>query len=154
MQTDLTWHGFRRAQRPSDPRVHARMRGMTLMELLTVMVILAVITTVSVNSYRKYMIRANRTDATGSLLRMQVAEEKYFLQNNTYTNSVVTLGGTSPTPQGHYTLAIAAGDSGDIGTSYKVTATAVNGQTDDTDCPTLSIDDKGVRLPNAATCWK
>src|ERR1041385_1494678 len=83
MQTDLTWHGFRRGQRPSNARACARMRGMTLVELLTVMVVLAVLASVSVSSYRRYMIRANRTDATTSLLRTQVAEEKYFLQNNT-----------------------------------------------------------------------
>jgi len=53
-------------------------------------------------SYRRYVLHANRTDATSALLRIQVAQEKYFLQNNTYTTNVTGippagLGVASPT---------------------------------------------------------
>ena len=49
-------------------------RGMTLIELLTVMAVLAILGTISVSTYRSYLIRTNRTDARTTLLRIQVAE--------------------------------------------------------------------------------
>src|ERR1700753_1382180 len=70
-----------------------RMRRVSMIELLTVMVVLSILATVSVQSYRGYLVRAHRTDATTTLLRIQVAEEKFFLQNNTYT---VNLNGAPP----------------------------------------------------------
>src|SRR2546429_5200969 len=59
-----------------------RMRGMTLIELMVVLVIVAILSTLAVGSYRRYVLRANRTDATSALLRIQVAEEKFFLQRS------------------------------------------------------------------------
>jgi type IV pilus assembly protein PilE len=139
-------------------RGRARMRGVTLIELLTVVAVLAVLSTIAVSSYRRYLIRANRTDATTSLLRLQVAQEKYFLQNNAYTDNVATLGVQTPTPMGYYTVAVAAGLSGDIATSFTATATPRNQQaSQDTNCQTLTIDDRGQRGSSpgpTSTCWK
>jgi type IV pilus assembly protein PilE len=141
-----------------------RMRGVTLLELMVVLAIVAILSTIAVGSYRQYVLRANRTDATGALLRIQVAEEKFFLQNNTYTTNVTGLppaglGVASPTPNGFYTLAI-TGDpasTNNIATSFQATATAVGTQTQDTSCLTLTIKDTGERgsaPSSSATCWR
>src|SRR5213595_20471 len=97
-----------RAQVAAGLRPH-RMRGMTLIELMVVVAIVAILASLAVGSYRRYMLRANRTDATAALLRIQVAEEKFFLQNNVYTIDLsgAGLGVPSPTPNGFYTLAVA-----------------------------------------------
>src|SRR6266404_5478396 len=100
-----------------------RMRGMTLIELMVVVAIVAILASLAVGSYRRYVLRANRTDATSALLRIQVAQEKYFLQNNAYTVdlSPAGLNVASPTPNGFYTLAV-AGDpasTNNIATSFK-----------------------------------
>src|SRR5437899_1251323 len=76
-----------RAQVAAGLRQH-RMRGVTLIELMVVLAIVAILSSLAVGSYRRYVLRANRTDATSALLRTQVAEEKYFLHNNTYTTDV------------------------------------------------------------------
>jgi type IV pilus assembly protein PilE len=141
-----------------------RMRGVTLLELMVVLAIVAILSTIAVGSYRQYVLRANRTDATGALLRIQVAEEKFFLQNNTYTTSVspqppAGLGVSSPTPNGFYTIAV-TGDpnsTNNIATSFLATATAVGAQTADTSCLTLTITDQGQRSSapsTSATCWR
>ena len=44
--------------------------GFTLIELMIVVALLAIITMISVTSYRQYMLRANRTDASAILLRI------------------------------------------------------------------------------------
>src|SRR5437879_8680637 len=121
-----------------------RMLGMTLIELMVVVAIVAILASLAVGSYRRYVLRANRTDATSALLRIQVAQEKYFLQNNTYTTDVTDLpptglGVASPTTNGFYTLAV-TGDpasTNNIATSFKATATATGAQTADTSCATL-----------------
>lgn len=138
-------------------------RGMTLVELLTVMTIVAILGTLAVGAYSRYGLRANRSDATATLLRIQMAEEKFFLSNNTYTTDFTSgpptgLGvlSTSSTPNGRYIITLGPGSSGAIGTSYTVTATATGGQVnDDPNCLTLTIDDKGTRTPADSTgCWK
>lgn len=142
-----------------------RMRGITLIELMTVLVIVAILSSIAVANYRQYALRSNRTDATAALLRIQVAEEKFFLQNNTYTTNVTAapptgLGVASPTPNGFYNLAVTGdpgpGSTNNIATSFLATATATGSQTADTSCATLTINDQGQRgsSPSASTtCW-
>jgi len=135
--------------------------GMTLIELMVVVAILAIVATVAVSSYRRQVLRSNRVDATSTLLRVQVAQEKFFLQNNRYAVAGelatappaglgISTGATSP--GGHYTIALAAPTA----TTYTVTATATGAQTGDVAaCLTFTINEQGVRTPAAATgCWR
>src|SRR5437870_4921300 len=144
-----------RAQVAADLRQH-RMRGMTLIELMVVVAIVAILASLAVGSYRRYVLRANRTDATSALLRIQVGEEKYFLQNNQYTTdlSAAGLNVATPTPNGFYDLSV-AGDPA-IATSFKATAAAKGTQTQDTSCATLTINDQGQRnsAPSTTECWR
>ena len=150
-----------RAQVAAGLRQH-RMRGMTLIELMVVVAIVAILASLAVGSYRRYVLRANRTDATSALLRIQVGEEKYFLQNNAYTTDVTDpppagLGVASPTPSGFYKFLI-TGDpnsTNNIATSFVATATAQSTQTQDTSCLTLTINDQGQRTsPSTTDCWR
>jgi len=148
---------------PTRAEVANRMRGMTLIELMVVLIIVAVLASLAVGSYRRYVLRANRTDATSALLRIQVAQEKYFLQNNAYTTNVTAvpptgLGVASPTTNGFYTLAV-TGDpasTNNIATSFLATATATGAQTADTSCLTMTITDQGQRssAPSTTECWR
>ncbi len=117
---------------------------------------------IAVSSYRNYVLRSNRTEGRNALLRMRVAEEKFFLQNNTYTTNFTGappagLGLIGPTTQsGYYTLTTTACAGGTIATCYLVTATAAGTQTQDTAaCLAFTIDDSGTRTPADTTgCWK
>ncbi|TLZ09272.1 MAG: type IV pilin protein [Gammaproteobacteria bacterium] len=150
-----------RAQVAAGLRQH-RMRGVTLIELMVVLAIVAILSSLAVGSYRRYVLRANRTDATSALLRIQVGEEKYFLQNNSYTANATAapptgLGVASPTPNGFYIIAV-TGDpnsTNNIATSFRATATAQGTQTQDTSCLTLTINDQGQRTsPSTTDCWR
>jgi type IV pilus assembly protein PilE len=132
--------------------------GVTLLELLTVVVIVAVLAGLSVSSYRRYIVRSNRTEAKSALLRVQVAQEKYFLQNRTYVLATADLasklGVAVTTQSGMY--AITLSNPGGTTNDYQATATAQGAQaTSDTACATLTIDNTGARTPGDATgCWK
>lgn len=137
-----------------------RQRGVTLIELMVVVVVLAILGSISVSTYRRYMLRANRTDATTMLLRIQVAQEKFFLQNNGYADGAELTGdppaglgfASSTTPNGHYTIELDAPDD----THYTATATATGGQTQDkADCQTFTLNEQGTRTPaESSGCWK
>jgi type IV pilus assembly protein PilE len=138
-----------------------RTHGFSLVELLVAMVVLAILASLAISSYRSYTLRANRTDATTTILRISMAEEKYYLQNSQYTTDLVSaapvgLGIGATSPLGYYTLTVTAGTTGSIATSWKVTATATGTQLQDVAaCQTMSIDGDGTRTPaDSSGCWK
>jgi type IV pilus assembly protein PilE len=146
--------------------------GFTLIELLIVVVIMAILASLSVGGYRQYMQRANRVDATSALLRISTAQERFYLQNNRYATTADELTDPPPTGLGisgtqHslYDLAVEAGPDG-AAAGYTATATAASdaSQRDDDDCRIFSIDQSGQRgsadaggTENAevtARCWR
>src|SRR5262245_16252523 len=135
--------------------------GVTLIELLTVMVVLAILASIAVPSYRSYLLRANRSDAKSALLDVQAAQEKYYLQHNAYTTNVTSkppdgLGLSGTTTHGYYQIKVALGESDQ---TYTATAEPVAGagQQDDKKCGTFTLTDTGRRdasSGNVDLCWK
>ncbi|HEY8540093.1 MAG TPA: type IV pilin protein [Steroidobacteraceae bacterium] len=147
---------YRLLQRPA---LRARVRGVTLIELMMVIIVVAILGSIAVSSYRSYLLRANRTEARMALLRVQAAQEKFFLQNNRYaSNSQLAtappagLGIPTTTPKGFYTISIENWSD----STYTAVATAAGGQTKDVAaCQRLTIDHTGARTPNEASgCWR
>lgn len=137
--------------------------GVTLLELMAVVVIIGILASIAIPSYRTYVLRAQRADATTALLKIAAAQEKFYLQNNTYTTTLgsggLNLGMNNVTEKGWYSVAVTAPTNLTIGTGYLVTATAVSGQAQakDTPCQTFTIRETGERgsSPNAvASCWR
>jgi len=138
------------------------MLGVTLIELMVVIVVLSILASIAVPSYRSYLIRAQRSEGTSALLQIQQAQEKFFLQNSRYaTNAELPLA----PPNGLGLTIVTANNRYDIGlinvtqTTYTATAAphAGGGQTDDTKCTQMSINEQGVRnsTPSAiSVCWK
>jgi type IV pilus assembly protein PilE len=124
---------------------------MSLVELLTVVAIVGILGSVALSSYRGSMMRSNRTEGTSALLKIQVAQEKYYLNQNAYATTLAQLKMNTQTERGLYTLSLA----GVTATGYTARATAMNGQAGDKECPVLSINASGQRLPSPATtkCW-
>jgi type IV pilus assembly protein PilE len=147
-------------------RIH-RQDGVTLLELIVVMIIIGVLAAVAIPSYRNYVIRSNRADAKDALLALATAQEKHYLQCNTYATDIANapdcvageLQGTLASKNGWYTLAIDAADA----TGYTVSAVAAAGenQFQDTACRSFTVTNLGVRTAaddgggdNTAECWR
>lgn len=140
-------------------RVVAQARGFSLLELLIVVVIAAIIMSLGIPSYREYSMRANRADATSALLRIGTAQERFFLDEDSYTTDLADVGfATGKTERDFYNLDIQPA-AGGIAAGYTVTATAAagQGQDQDTDCLELSINESGRRGSDPAdpdVCWR
>ncbi len=149
-------------------RSKATQRGMTLIELVVVIMIVGILAAVAIPSYRQYVMRSQRADAKDALLALATQQEKHYLQCNAYATIIDAatdcaageLQGTDVSKNGWYELEL---DSDDTATEFVATATAINGenQWQDTDCRTFTVDQAGVRTAaddggtdNTAECWQ
>jgi len=135
-------------------------QGITLLELMVVVVVIGVLATIAIPSYRQYSMRAQRTAAKTALLRLATNQERFYLQNNTYTNNLAALGfpgGVSE--KGVYQLQVTVANN----ITYQAQATPMPGggfngidMNADGDCQLFSINAQGVRaaIPDPNTsCW-
>ena len=67
-------------------------RGFTLVELMIVIAIIGILVSVVMPSYRNYVLESQRSDTQGKLLQMLELQERFYLNNFTYTTSLTTLG--------------------------------------------------------------
>ncbi|MBL8449483.1 MAG: hypothetical protein JNM32_06120 [Dechloromonas sp.] len=131
-----------------------------MVELMVVVVILGILLGIAVPSYGDYMRKAARAQAKSVALDLAQMEERFFTNNTTYR--VVAAGSGASLPTGwqnysgsdfasrKYDVTVAAGTTGDIATSFTITATAANGFSDTT-CGTMTLDSRGTKSPTA--CW-
>ncbi|MCH8335553.1 MAG: prepilin-type N-terminal cleavage/methylation domain-containing protein, partial [Proteobacteria bacterium] len=68
------------------------MRGISLMELMIVVVIIGILTAIAYPSYRQFVTKAKRTEAKSALLQIATMQERFYLQNSTYTSDLTALG--------------------------------------------------------------
>ena len=134
-----------------DQFMRKRQKGVTLLELLTVVLILGILASIAVPSYRRYLLRAQRSDATTTLLRVQASQEKHFLQYGVYVTSTANmpnaqtaggLGIAATTERGFYAITLT-----NTATGYTATATPIvgKGQSEDTQCATFAITEAGTK---------
>ena len=128
-------------------------KGFTLIELMIVVAIIGVLGAIGYPSYDSYMKKSRRSDAKVALQKMADRQERFYLQNNTYTTNAANVGGTG-TEKNHYVLSI---DSADVN-AFALTATAVAGgpQANDTttnngDCTVIQLTAAGAKTPDP--CW-
>ncbi len=137
-------------------------RGITLIELLTVIVVIAILASIAVPSYRNHLLRTQRAEAKTALLQLQAAQEKFYLHRNAYTDDVTGappdgLGLPALTETGKYAISVELGADGQGYTATAMPAPG-GGQEDDTDCGSLTITDTGVRGATGPRgtqeCWR
>ncbi len=130
------------------------MRGMTLTELMIVVVIIGILTAIAYPSYRQYAARAKRNEAKAALLQIATNQERFYLQNNTYTTDMTALGfpvaGNWVTDTGSYMINVGAADPND----FAATATYQNADDEAGKCATFTIDGRGAKgSAPLADCW-
>ncbi len=130
--------------------------GITLLELLIVLVIIGIMAAVAYPNYRNYVERAKRNEAKAALLLVAQNQERFYLQNNTYTADMTQLGfaaaGGNITDSGAYSVTVTAADAN----NFTAVATYLPGGNEAAKCPTFTIDGRGDKTSpdgSYADCW-
>ena len=130
-------------------------RGLTLIELLIVVLVLAVLLALAFPAYRGHAARAQRTDARAMLLRVAADQEAYFIRTGTYARSLQLLGfGTArpTTRSGRYQLWVRSADVD----HFSVRATYLRTDAESRRCAWFEIDEQLARTSSPAgpdVCW-
>ncbi len=130
------------------------MRGVTLMELMIVVVVLGILTALAYPSYRQYVAKAKRNEAKSCLLQVATMQERFYLQNSTYTADMTKLGfpdaGNFLTSSGSYICNVTAASPAAFG----ATATYQKSDEEAGKCATFSIDGVGSKTSTPFDdCW-
>ncbi len=134
--------------------LRVRVKGFTLVEMVTVMAIIAILTAIAIPSYWAYVARSNRSEARSQLLIAANWVERWRTQQGSYLAAALPLSLTqSPPPPGapkyNITLPVLTA------IAYTITATPVGSMAGDV-CTSISIDHTGQRTFTGGTqdvCW-
>lgn len=139
-------------------RNHLRIGGVTLVELMIVITILGILAAIAIPAYRGYTERVQRTEAKDALLQMQAQQERWYLNNNTYTNNLGALGfpgGCSENCVYTIDFTVAPDTTGFTARAQPTAGGGTNGvdQNRDTACSWFTMDNRGVRAAESDGCW-
>ena len=132
--------------------MRTKQSGITLIELLIVIVVIGVLAAVAYPSYQEQVRKTKKTDGIAMINKVMQAQERFFMNNLTYTNDLQLLGFSAannvPSDKGHY-LVSAAACAGDIAACVNITTDAQGAQdTGDDDEDNLSLNSQGVKSDN------
>lgn len=134
-------------------KLQRNMRGVTLIELMIVVVIIAILAAVAFPNYREFVTRSKRSEAKAAVLKAAVNQEKWYLTRNQYSTNLAELGFKSPfkTESGTYVLTVSAANPAD---NFTVTATYQPTDGEAAKCKTFTMDARGNKTSAPATdCW-
>jgi len=126
-------------------------KGFTLIELMIVVAIIGIITAIAYPSYTEQMEKGRRSDGQAFILGIQGAMERHVFDNNTYAESMSTLGYTVTdsnflSPEGHYKGGIDSATSAcPITSCYVLRVTPIGVQVSDGD---LELHSNGIKVGN------
>jgi type IV pilus assembly protein PilE len=137
--------------------------GFSLVELMIAVTIVAILAMIAVPGYNQYVRRANRADATKTLILDAQALERCYSQSFNYAGCPGAAVGAAPSVEGKYTVTIAVPDpAAPAGTaSYLITAVPLAAlQVGDLACQTFTLNTQGLQkatdsggATNTQVCW-
>ncbi len=143
-----------RSYERKDVRLPRSMHGVTLLELMIVVVIIGILAAIAYPSYRDVTTRTKRVEAKAALLQIATNQERFYLQNNSYTADMAQLGFNADpfiSDSGSYTISVTAADP----TGFTAVATYLLGGREGGRCSEFQIDGTGNKTftGSADNCW-
>jgi type IV pilus assembly protein PilE len=122
--------------------------GFTLIELMIVVAVVAILAAIALPAYQDYVRKSRRAEAVAEMLDVQLQQEKWRANNNSYAVTAASVGAINTD---YYVFSIEAATN-----SYTITATPQGAQANDkqygTPCSALAIDQSNTKTP--ADCWR
>ncbi len=133
----------------------SRVGGFSLIEVMIVVVIIGILSTIAYPSYTEYIHKGRRGDATAALLKIQQAQERWRSNNLRYgaLSDLALYGVSASSEKGFYGLTVSVPEGSAGTTAYTATATRKDGtaQSGDAKCKVLSVTFAGGVISYAAT---
>ena len=132
------------------------MHGITLIELLIVVVVVSILAAIAFPNYQEFTARAKRNEAKAALLQIAVNQERIYLSSNppAFTQDLTLLGFSSDpftTDTGSYVIDVTAADA----VNFTATATYQLGGSEAGKCLTFTIDGRGAKTSDPqGDCWE
>lgn len=128
--------------------------GFTLLELMTVLAIIGILTTISYPVYNQHVIKTRRSAAEMALLDAAMGMERYFTEHNSYSGATLaSIEVNAYTDSNYYKLVIAMAND----TDYLLQAFPEGGQQQDKACGTVSLNQLGEKTQSGSgslsSCW-
>lgn len=123
-------------------------RGFTLIELMIVVAIIGIISSIAYPSYTGYVIESRRADGMALINQIMQAQERFYINSYTYSADLTAVGYGSASAidsdGGHYKVTATACGTG-INACVLLTATPQGGQSSD---GPLSLNSQGAKTGN------
>ena len=141
--------------------------GFTLIEVLTALIVVAVLAAIAIPTWRNHLLRVRRAEAISALTALQSEQDRFFGIHARYADAAALsrkppdgLGRAATSERGFYAIELRTADDG---LSYTATARALArpGDAPDARCAQLSIDHLGIRraldaggADRSGDCWR
>lgn len=136
-------------------QLRKHMGGLTLIELMIVVIIVGILAAIAYPNYQEFTARAKRNEARAALLRLATNQERFYLNNNTFTQDLTALGfGSTPTADtetGYYRIQVTAANA----SNFTATASYLHGGSEAAKCLTFTINGRGGKTSGPdGNCWE
>jgi type IV pilus assembly protein PilE len=118
-------------------------KGLTLIELLLVIVIVGILAAVAIPSYNTYLVRARRADAKTALEQLRASQEMFRAERGSYSTNLLQLVNSWGVPNISGDYAILLNSSSAIGFTAEAQPNTARQTTDGS----LFIDQNGNKTP-------
>ncbi len=130
---------------PTQARRRRACGGFTLIEMLAVVAMTGVLTSIALPSFEGQLQRVRRADVLVSMMQVQAAQERWRSNGARY-GSLADIGTPARSAAGHYQLQLVSADED----GYDVLATASGTQARDAGCRNMAVRVSGANLAYAS----
>lgn len=138
-------------------------QGVTLIELMIVVAIVGILAAIAYPSYQESTAKTRRANAQGELMSLSSALERYYSQNNHYSDAAdggadtgapaATLYVIESGVANFYTITISAVGDADAAQTYTLSAAPAGAMVGDR-CGTMTLNSAGAKTATQTDCWR
>lgn len=135
--------------------IKTRMAGITLLELMIVVVVVGILAAVAYPSYQNQVQKTRRADGKSALLNTSQALERCYTRFSAYNNAGCGVVFPVVSDEGYYSVTTVGAITA---AAYTLAAAPQGAQTSDAECGTLRLTSTGIQgsqnvNADANNCW-